>query len=293
MTRLIETLAEFAAPYEALLCDLWGCVHDGLAPFPDAVAALKTFRGAGGRVVLLTNAPRPHGAVRASLDAMGLSPDAYDAVVSSGDAAQEAMLRGAVGRRVHHIGPEKDEAFFDDIPAALRDLPAVERVALDRAEGIVCTGPFDEKTETPQDYRATFLMAKQRGLKLLCANPDLVVDYGDRRIYCAGALAQLYEEMGGESLYYGKPHPPIYDMARRALAASGGPVDDDRLLAVGDGIATDIAGGMAEGIDTLFVTGGLSWEAFGPDRDHPDPALLEAWLEVREISPTAATGRLR
>ena len=148
-------------------------------------------------------------------------------------------------------------------------------------------------TETPEDYRATFLYAKAKGLKLLCTNPDIVVDYGDRRIYCAGALAALYDEMGGTSLYFGKPHPPIYDLARRRLAATGVEVEPSRVLAVGDGIETDIRGGLAEGTDTLFVTGGLAAEDFGPDVEAPEPALLPPWVEARQISPTWAIGRLR
>ncbi len=165
---------------------------------------------------------------------------------------------------------------------------------LEEAEGIVCTGPFDEMTETPEDYRATFLYAKAKGLKLLCANPDIVVDLGDKRIYCAGALAALYSEMGGESLYFGKPHPPIYDLARRRLAEmSGLAPDSSGTLAVGDGIGTDIQGGMGEGIDTLFITGGIAADAFGPDAENPDPDLLESWLADRTMGPTWAMGKLR
>ncbi|MFN6952204.1 MAG: TIGR01459 family HAD-type hydrolase [Albidovulum sp.] len=293
MTRIISSLAEVQDAYDALYCDLWGCLHDGRAPFPAAVAALRGFRAKGGRVVLLTNAPRPNRFVAAQLDAMGVPRDAWDMIVSSGDAAQAAMFAGLVGRRVYHLGPEKDAGFFTDIPAEFDDAPAIERVPLKDAEGIVCTGPFDEMTETPEDYRATLLYAKAKGMKLLCTNPDIVVDLGDKRIYCAGAIAALYDEMGGTSLYFGKPHPPIYDLARRRLAAVGDEVDPSRVLAVGDGIRTDIQGGLSEGADTLFVTGGLAAEAFGPNADTPDPALLTEWLAGEQISPTWAIGRLR
>ncbi len=203
------------------------------------------------------------------------------------------MFSGMVGRRVYHLGPEKDLGFFTDIPADFAGAPAIERVPLEEAEGIVCTGPFDEMTETPEDYRATLLYAKAKAMKLLCTNPDIVVDFGDRRIYCAGALAALYEEMGGTSLYFGKPHPPIYDLARRRLAATGAEVEPSRVLTVGDGILTDIQGGLAEGLDTLFVTGGLAAEAFGIDVEAPDPSLLSPWLQARQLSPTLAIGRLR
>lgn len=291
MTRIIAALAEISQPYDAVLCDLWGCLHNGVAPFPAAVAALRQFRAGGGKVVLVTNAPRPSRYVIAGLDRMGVPREAWDAVVSSGDAAQDAMFAGAVGRRVWHLGPAKDEGFFADIPPEWADAPPIERVDLARAEGIVCTGPFDELTEVPEDYRARLLAAKTRGLPMLCANPDLVVDMGSARIYCAGALAALYEQMGGRALYFGKPHPPIYDLAMRRLAALGG-AGEGRVLAIGDGIGTDVAGAAGEGIDVLFITGGLAFDQFGPDPEAPDPALLDAWLARQMQAPTYAAARL-
>lgn len=292
MTQILRSLSEIGARYDALFCDLWGCLHNGIAPWPEAVAALQEFRRGGGKVVLLTNAPRPSRFVIETLDRMGVPRDAWDAVVTSGDAAQDAMFAGAVGRRVWALGPEKDAGFYEEVPPEWRDAPAIERVELSDAEGIVCTGPFDEFNEVPEDYRTRFLYAKTRGMKLLCANPDIVVDLGDRRIYCAGALAQLYSEMGGESLYFGKPHPPIYDLARRRLAAVGG-VKDPEILAIGDGIRTDIAGAQGEGIDALFVTGGLAAEEFGGDVENPEPAKLEMWLAQEGWAPAFSIGRLR
>ncbi len=296
MTRIVTTLAEIARPYRALYCDLWGCLHDGVAPFPAAVAALQAFRGHG-RVVLVTNSPRPHVAVVAQLDAMGVPRDCYDAVATSGDCAQTAMLMGAVGRRVHHIGVmPKDDLFFtghdgDAARVAARE-PPVHRVPLEEAEGIVVTGPFDETAATLDAYRPGFEAAIARGLRLLCANPDIVVDMGTRRIWCAGALAQLYEEMGGTSLYFDKPHPPIYDLARRRLEALAGRMRDEDILCVGDGIHTDIHGGMMEGLDTLFVTEGLAAGLFG-DPMAPDAHRLHPWLEGEARSPTFAIGHLR
>ncbi|MBK5946796.1 HAD family hydrolase [Rhodobacter veldkampii DSM 11550] len=292
MTRIIGALSEISDRYQAVYCDIWGCLHNGVTPFPEAVAALQAFRGKGGKVLLLTNAPRPAGAVAATLDAMGVPRDAWDVIVTSGDAAQEAMLSGAVGRRVWHIGPDKDEGFFRDIPAEFAKAAPIERVPLDQAEGIVCTGPFDEMTEVPEDYRPQFLLAKTRGLPMLCANPDVVVDMGETRIYCAGALAALYEDMGGTALYFGKPHPPIYDLASRRLAALGG-ADPAQILAIGDGINTDVAGAVAEDLDMLFVTGGLAADQFGPDVDAPNPDLLRAWLATRQQDPIWSIGRLR
>ena len=289
MTRIIQSLAEVGLNYDVLFCDLWGCLHNGKAPFPAAVAALTDFRRGGGRVCLMTNAPRPASAVEAQIDRLGVPREAWDAIVTSGDAAQDAMLAGAVGHRVWHLGPEKDDRFFTDLPPEWTDPPQIERVALDAAEGVVCTGPFDDMTETPEDYRARLMLARQRDLPLLCANPDIVVDYGDKRIYCAGALAELYEELGGRTLYFGKPHPPIYDLARRRLALR----DDARILCIGDGIQTDIAGAAGEGLDAIFISGGLAHDQFGPDLDHPDPAALADWLRGQQQAPAYTMGRLR
>lgn len=296
MTRILSALSEVAGRYDAVFCDLWGCLHNGKAAFPAAVAALRGYRAGGGVVVLLTNAPRPNASVITQLDGLGVPRDAWDAVVSSGDAAQMGMLSGAVGQRVFHIGALKDEVFFtefaDDLAAYAATRPPVTRVPLTEAEGIVCTGLVNDLTETPADYRAQLLLAKTRGLKMLCANPDIVVDLGERRLYCAGALAEAYQAMGGEALYFGKPHPPIYDLARRRLAAISDR-GDPQILCIGDGIATDVQGGMAEGLDTLFVTGGLAADQFGADPANPDSGLLDDWLEDKQLSATFAIGYLR
>ncbi len=289
MTRIIQSLSQIGAGYDVLFCDLWGCLHNGKQPYPAAVAALQSFRQGGGRVVLMTNAPRPNRFVTRQLDRMGVPRDAWDIVVSSGDAAQEAMFAGAVGRKVWHIGTEKDDGFFDDIPAEFADAAPIRRVPLDQAEGIVATGPFDELTETPADYHDRLMQARDRGLTMLCANPDVIVDMGETRIYCAGALAEYYEGLGGTSLYFGKPHPPIYDRARRLLDL--GP--DARILAIGDGIFTDVKGALDQGIDALFVTGGLAADALGPDVENPDLALLLDWLGGHALAPQYSIGRLR
>jgi HAD superfamily hydrolase (TIGR01459 family) len=281
MVRIIETL-EGMGEYDALFCDLWGCLHNGVEAFPAAVAALRRFRGGGGRVVLLTNSPRPRRDVARQLEAMGVTDEVYDRIVSSGDAAQEALDRGLFGRRVHHIGPERDLGFFtlhDGRPVN------VERTPLEEAEAIVCTGLNDDRTETPEDYRATILYGVNKGLKLLCANPDIVVDVGEQRVYCAGAIARAYSEAGGESRYFGKPHAPIYEIARRWLDAEGA---EGPILCVGDGIHTDIAGGSGEGLDTLFVSGGLAAEETGTTGDAgPDPSLLDAYFRAARLAPTA------
>ncbi|PJF07908.1 TIGR01459 family HAD-type hydrolase [Pseudorhodobacter sp. MZDSW-24AT] len=291
MTQIIRSLADLSGRYDALFCDLWGCLHNGVTPFPAAVAALQAFRAQGGKVILVTNAPRPKSSIVKQLDAMGLPRDTWDDVASSGDATQAAMLSGAAGSQVYHIGAPKDEPFFTDFEddlAALAATSTITRVPLDQATGVICTGLADDLTETPEDYRAKLLMAKAKGLKMLCANPDIIVDMGERRLYCAGALAKAYEDMGGEALYYGKPHPPIYDLARKRLG-----MEEARILCVGDGIHTDVQGGVGEGLDTLFVTGGIAAHEFGPDVENPDAALLHPWLEGHQLSATYAIGFLR
>jgi HAD superfamily hydrolase (TIGR01459 family) len=294
MTRLISSLAVVAGEYDALYCDLWGCVHDGQTPFPAAVAALRAFRAAGKAVMLVTNAPRPRPAVRRILARMALPEDTWDDITSSGDAAQYALATGAVGRRVWHIGTDKDLSFFDELASDMPDASGIQRVAPEDAEGIVCTGLFDDMTETPEDYRGRLMLARERGQTMLCANPDIVVDFGTRRIYCAGALARLYEEIGGKALYFGKPHPPVYDLAARRLTALlGHEVPRDRILAIGDGIGTDITGAAGEGIDAIFVTGGIAAAEFGPDPQRPDPARLAEWLAAQGMAPRFAIPFLR
>ncbi len=292
MSQIIHSLAEISDRYKVLFCDLWGCVHDGVRPYPAAVAALRAFRKRGGFVLLMTNAPRHRASVARHLDRMGLSRDTWDVIATSGDSARAAMYRGAVGRKVWFIGEAHDLSFFDPI-RVVKDPVAIEQVPLEEAEGIVCTGPFDPFAPV-EDLRPQLLYAKQKGLKLLCANPDIVVDRGGRREWCAGAVARLYEEMGGESLYFGKPHPAIYDLARARLAEMGALVAERDILAVGDGIATDIAGAMREDIDSLFLTAGLAAGEIALDANgDPDPAALEAYTRAHMTTPTYAMGYLR
>lgn len=287
MTRIIRNLAEIGGDYGVLFCDLWGCVHNGKMAYPAAIAALQAYRAKGGKVALVTNAPRPRSLVADQIARLGVPDDAWDDIVTSGDAAQDAMFAGRVGSRVWHIGPERDMGFFTETedPRA----GDIIRVPLEEAEGVVVTGPYDDRTETPEHYRERLAAARARNLPLLCVNPDLVVDFGEQRLYCAGALAQLYEEMGGEALYFGKPHAPIYDLARRHMGVG----KDVPALAIGDGIGTDILGAVKQGIDSLFVTGGLAAEHMGEDVESPEAHLLEAWLSEQRISPTYAIGRLR
>lgn len=290
MTEIIQTFADISDNYDVAFVDLWGCMHDGVQAFPEAVAAMQGFRARGGKVVLVTNAPRARGPVEHQIRGLGIPEDAWDSIATSGDSARAAMFSGAVGRKVWFMGEEHDWSFFEPLQI-IEDPVEIELVELDEAEGIVCCGPFDPHAD-PAVNRPQFLYAKQKGLKLLCANPDMVVDRGGAREWCAGALAALYTEMGGESLYFGKPHPPIYDLARRRHAALPGAIDAPRIIAIGDGIRTDILGAQQEDIDSLFITGGLAAKETKTG-DAPDPEALKAYAEREMVQPTHAIGFLR
>tara|TARA_R100000322_G_scaffold117349_12_gene75682 strand:+ start:2388 stop:3260 length:873 start_codon:yes stop_codon:yes gene_type:complete len=290
VTQIIRSLADLTDRYDVLLCDLWGCVHNGREVYPEAIPALRAFRAAGKTVVLLTNSPRDREGVAEQVATFGLPDDCWDTIASSGDAARAAMFMGAVGAKVHVMGEQSGDGFFR--PMEILDAPVpIERVAIDAAEGIVCLGPDDPMAD-PETWRADLLYAKQKDMKLLCANPDIVVDRGEEREWCAGAVARMYAEMGGESLYFGKPHPPIYDLARRRLASIDRTAPDSRMLAVGDGIQTDIKGALGEDIDSLFITGGLARVETGTGTD-PDPDKLARYIESEMVTPTYAIGALR
>ncbi|MGB0507651.1 MAG: TIGR01459 family HAD-type hydrolase [Pikeienuella sp.] len=280
-TEIVANLSQIATRYDAVFCDVWGCYHNGQAPMPDAIAALQAFRANGGTVVLLTNAPRPETAVRAQLDAMNAPRDSYDVIASSGAAARDAVRSGDWGKRVYHIGAPKDDPFFENAN--------VERVRLEDAETVVCTGLRDDRTETVDDYVDELREASLRGLRFLCANPDLVVDVGELRLYCAGALAAKYRELGGIVVEYGKPHPQIYDYARKVLTETAGrEIPDHRILCIGDGIRTDVKGAMGEDLDCLFVTGGLAAHEVGDSRGDVDPMRLKTYLDSHVMAPRFA-----
>lgn len=291
MSQIISAFSEISERYDAAFVDLWGCMHNGINAHPDAVTAMQDFRAKGGVVVLVTNSPRPWDSVAHQISDFGIPDDAWDAIATSGDSARAAMYRGIVGKKIWFMGETpRDDDFFK--PLKIIDNPVeIQKVPLDQAEGIVCCGPFDVLAD-PAVNRPEFLFAKEKGLKLLCANPDIIVDRGDQRQWCAGALAALYTEMGGESLYFGKPHPPIYDLARRRLFALGKSVSDSNIICIGDGIRTDILGGLQEDLDTLFISGGLA--AAETKTDHqPDPEALNAYLESEKMSATFTIGHLR
>jgi HAD superfamily hydrolase (TIGR01459 family) len=244
--RLITNLSAIAASYDALICDVWGVLHNGAVAFAPACAALKAFREKHGRVILLSNAPRPPSDLEIQFQRFGVPLDCYDAIVTSGLAAREDLARRAPARMLH-LGPARDHGVFDGL--------GLERVTdLARAQIVLCTGPYDDEVEGPDDYTEMFAQMRSHGLTMLCANPDYVVQRGGKLVYCAGALAQAYQKIGGDVVYYGKPHTPIYDHVR---AVAGGA---RRFLAIGDGLATDVKGANAAGLDALFIADGIHGE---------------------------------
>jgi HAD superfamily hydrolase (TIGR01459 family) len=260
--RFVERLRDLIDGVEVVLSDIWGVVHNGLESFPDACEALHSYRRQGGTVILITNAPRPADSVQRQLRKLGVADNTYDAIVSSGDLTRH-YVADHPGRKVFWLGPERDNSIYRGLDPVLS--------TLEDADYIVCTGLLDDETESAEDYRAMMQKALQRKLTLICANPDIVVERGDRLIYCAGAIAELYRELGGEVIFYGKPHRPIYQRAMAlAVERRGHAIEPDRVLAIGDSVRTDLAGAHGFGIDCLFVTRGIHSEEFeGVDQFDP------------------------
>ncbi|WP_244498483.1 TIGR01459 family HAD-type hydrolase [Aureimonas ureilytica] len=265
--QAIDRLADIAGAYGAIFCDVWGVVHDGEARNPPAVAALAEARRAGAHVVLLTNSPRPAEGVREQLNALGVSRDSYDAIVTSGDATRALISAGS--RRVFHIGTERNEDLFEGL--------GLELLAPEEADLVVATGLFDDERETPDDYVALLDRMAARNLPMICANPDIVVHRGERLIYCAGAVARAYAERGQVVHLAGKPHPPIYDVASSLLPKAGVPI-----LCIGDGMFTDVKGANTFGADCLFISDGIHRDELADANG--DPARLAEALDGRGLT---------
>ncbi|WP_127088699.1 TIGR01459 family HAD-type hydrolase [Aquabacter cavernae] len=265
--RRVAGLSEIAGDYDLILCDIWGVVHNGLKAFPAACDALRHARAGGVSVVLVSNAPRPADFVANMLERLGVPEGTYDSIVTSGDVTRTVLAERA-GARLYHVGPTRDLGTFEGL--------GVTMASLDEADLVVCTGLFDDEVETPEDYADQLARMKDRGLFFICANPDIVVERGARLIYCAGAIAQLYDRMGGDTLYCGKPHKPVYDTAlARAVELRGGPVGEGRVLCIGDALRTDIIGATAAGFDSLFIASGIHAEELNAkDGAEPDAAAL-------------------
>ena len=239
MPKLIDGLSAIAGPYDVLLCDIWGVIHNGREAFPGPCAALSRWRAERGPVVLISNSPRPAPEVAVQMDELGVPRTAWSALVTSGDATRVELAKRAPGP-AFPIGPERVAPLYEGLGLVFSDLEGAAFVS--------CTGPNNDEVETPEDYRAVLSRAAERGLEMVCANPDIVVQRGDRLIPCGGALAALYETLGGRAILAGKPHAPIYDLAlAEARSIVARPLDCARVLAIGDGLATDVAGSRRPG----------------------------------------------
>ncbi len=266
-----------SGPFDLVICDIWGVLHNGLSPFPAAHQALLSARNQGKTIILLSNAPRPNADVVRQLLAMGIPRDAYDGIVTSGDIARDQIATRS-GQRVFLLGPERDMPIFDKLDVALSDL--------DTADYVLCTGLFDDEVETPDDYIPLLTKMLERRLLMLCANPDLVVERGPKQIYCAGAIAERYAQMGGEMMLIGKPFGIAYEYACNACERLRGMLPEKkRIIAIGDAIRTDIRGANQFGIPSLFITSGIhAAELHGPD-SYPDAPKIADFLRQQAYQP--------
>jgi len=281
--RTIASLEDISGRYAAILCDVWGVLHNGVEHFGQAAAALAAARDRGLAVVLITNAPRPHEGVEAQLASLAVPEAAWDCVVTSGDVTRELVSAGP--RRIFHLGPERDLSLYDGL-----DIEIVEEF---EADSVVCTGLFDDEIETPDDYAEMLRRLRARNLPMVCANPDIVVERGDRVVWCGGALARDYGLLGGRTLVAGKPHAPIYAAALKAAGeVLGREVRREEALAVGDGMLTDVKGAHDNGIDALYVSGGIHSRDYGHP-DDPEPEKLQAFLDRHGFSPVATMPKLQ
>jgi len=264
--------------YRYLLCDAWGVLHNGIRAYPEAVDALRRARAAGLTVLVLTNAPRPKGQVMAQFERFGVDHAAFDDIVTSGEAARE-YLAARAGTRAFFLGAVRDRGVFDGT--------GIELTSDEDAALIACAGLVDDERETPDDYVERMRGWAARGLPFVCANPDKVVERGDRIVWCAGALADKYAALGGETVILGKPHAPIYATAlRRFGELAGGAIDPSTVLAIGDAAETDLRGANDAGLDVLFVTAGIHADAFGA-RHEPEGAAVGVFLARHRLGARA------
>lgn len=271
-TLELDALASIAAQYDAVFCDIWGVVHDGLEPHQSAVDALVEFRAAGKLVVLVTNAPRANAGIARQLHKIGVTNDAYDAIQSSGEVTR-ALIAPYSGLVVHHV-TSGDDHLFDGL--------SIKNGPVDDASCVVISD-LEGDLDRPEDYQERMEQWLRRGLTLICVNPDKLVEVGGQFFYCPGAVADIYEKMGGTVIQAGKPHAPIYQAAHKSLTMIGGKsIAPERILAIGDSVRTDATGAAAQGVDFLFITGSIHAEeldAFGS----PDPKAV-----ADLVAPTGA-----
>jgi HAD superfamily hydrolase (TIGR01459 family) len=280
---MIETLDALTDGYKAVFSDVWGVVHNGVRSSPEACAALARARAKGLAVVLITNAPRPRDDVEAQLRSLDVPRDAYDALITSGDVTRALIAEGPC--RVFHVGSERELSIYEGLDVELADEF--------EADAVVCTGLFDDETETPDDYGEMLRRFRSRDLPFICANPDIVVERGDKLVWCAGALARDYGQLGGRTLIAGKPHRPIYDAAlKEAGRVLGRGIERSEVLAIGDGVMTDVKGADQAGLDVLYVSAGIHAREYGETHE-PDPDRLAAFLDKHGHRPVAVIPRLR
>ncbi len=283
-TEIIPSLAAIADRYEAVLCDIWGVIHNGEVGFTDAHHALIRFQETRGPVVLISNAARPTASVLPQLRALATPDATWSSIVTSGDVTRAELAARAPGP-VWHIGPDRDLSLYEGV--------GVTFSGPDDAAFISCTGLVDDETETAEDYRARLTPAAARGIPFICANPDRIVHRGPRLIPCAGALADVYVELGGPVVMAGKPYPPIYAKALSEVERlKGGPVDPARILAIGDGLPTDLLGARQAGLDCLFVTSGIHAIDTQDTPGHVDPAMLTTFLVANDATARYAMAEL-
>jgi HAD superfamily hydrolase (TIGR01450 family) len=274
MALRVDHLNDIVQHYDVILCDVWGVLHNGVSAFIDASLALRDAREAGLTVVLITNSPRPSRDVVQQLTSLGVIDNAYDRIVTSGDVTRGLIAEGP--KKIYFIGAERETTLLEGLD--------VVTVGEDEAEAVLCTGFVDDETETPDMYRPALERLAGRNLPMICANPDLMVERGHRIIPCAGALAALYEQLGGKTRIAGKPHKPIYAAAFAAAEAERGSFDRARVLAIGDGMPTDVAGAISEGLELLYISAGIHASEY-MDGPWTDEAKLAAFLERNEARP--------
>lgn len=274
MVERIGNLTDVIGGYDVVLSDVWGVVHNGVEAFQHSCRALAAARAAGATVVLITNSPRPAPGVIEQMKALGVPDGTYDRIVTSGDVTRHLVAEGP--KKVFLLGPERDLNFFDGLD--------IEIVGKDEADCVVCTGFFDDEKEVPEDYTDMLKAWVKRDVPLICANPDLIVERGHKMIPCAGAVAAYYEQLGGKQRVAGKPHRPIYEEALAIAREERGDFDKARVLAIGDGMPTDVRGALSQGLDLLYVSGGIHVAEYTVNGE-TDEAILKAWLKSENAAP--------
>lgn len=274
MARRITDLDQLTGTADVLLCDVWGVIHNGVNPFQLSVEALKAARQRGQTVILITNSPRPAGGVIRQFETIGVDPDSWDDIVTSGDVTRQLVKEGP--KQIYFLGPERDIALVEGLD--------VDLVSPDAATAVLCTGLFDDETEQAEDYRSMLESFRARDLPFICANPDRMVERGDRLVPCAGALADLYVELGGKTRIAGKPHAPIYREAMARARAIRGSADQARALAIGDGLHTDIRGALDNGFEAVFIARGIHANHYLNGRV-TDETRLQAFLDAEGVAP--------